>query len=319
MNYAGTLGFEATVEHRLIRADGSVQDFGPDTRVIRRSIPFWRTLWQTLKRSHIPWFSAMSFATFVEWIRWQPQLGMQLMELCRGLCTPKSIFEGVPILGIVTSAGIDYLATTFVSNTNPLINFNYHTYGTGDVHGSTSTPTNATAASPIVVTQASQPFFLNDIIKLTGITGITGINGIWQLSPVASGTYTLLGSTGGGSGFGGGTNAAQLLNGQADTALTTEASGITRVAGTQSNPSANVYKTLATVTFSGTTPPLTIIEWGLLSASSSGTLWDRRWLNTANAPSTTASAALTAAPITITSTSDSIQTTYTLTCTAGGS
>jgi len=318
MLHASRLEFSATVEHTLIRADGSMEHWGPDTRVIWRSISFWQTLWQTLKRSHIPFFTAMSFATFIEWAMHYPQSAMQLMELCRGLCTPKSAFEGVPILGIVTSAGINYLATTFVSNAAPLINFNYHTYGTGDVHGATSSPTNATAATPIVVTQAAQPFFLNDIIKLTGITGITGINGIWELSPVAAGSYTLLGSVGGGSSFGGGTNAAQLLNGQADTALTTEVASITRVAGTQSNPASNQYKTIATVTFTGTTPPLTIIEWGLFSALSSGTLWDRRWMNTGNAPSTPGAAALVAAPITITSTSDSIQTTYTLTCTAGG-
>jgi len=129
----------------------------------------------------------------------------------------------------------------------------------------------------------------------------------------------LLGSVGGGSGFSGGTNAAQLLNGQADTALTTEVASITRVAGTQSNPSANVYKTIATVVFTGTTPPLTIIEWGLFSAITVGTLWDRRWMNTGNAPATPGAAALVAAPITITSTGDSIQTSYSITCSAGGS
>lgn len=308
MNPDQTLEFRATVQHTLIRADGSQQIFAPDTRMVRRRQRYLRDLWERL-RANLPFFAGMSFAAFLEWQHFRPQHGMLLLKLV----------EGLPLAGIVTSAGVNYLATTFTNNANPLINFNYHTYGTGDVHGSTSSPTNATAATPIVVTHASHPFFLNDIIKLTGITGITGINGIWQLSPVAAGSYTLLGSVGGGSSFGGGTNAAQLLNGQADTALTTEVSGITRAAGTQSNPASNQYKTTVAVAFTGTTPPLTIIEWGLFSASSSGTLWDRRWMNTGNAPATTASAALTAAPITITSTGDAINTSYTLTVTAGGS
>ena len=257
----------------------------------------------------MPLFAGMSFAAFCEWHRYQPQEGLRLLHILGGLHNE----------AIVTATGVNYLATTFVSNSNPLINVSYHSYGTGDVHGSTSSPTAATAATPIVVTQSAHPFFLNDLIKLTGITGITGINGIWQLSPVATNSYTLLGSVGGGSSFGGGTNAAQLLNGQADTTLTTEVASLTRVAGTASNPSSNQFRSVATVTFAGTSVPLSIVEWGIFTASSSGTMWDRRWMNTVNAPSTTAAAALTAAPITITNMTDSITTTYTLTCTAGGS
>lgn len=307
MQFAGYMEFTATVQHRLIRADGSFIDYAPDTRVIRRSIPYLRNLWEHLRR-YVPFFAAMTFATFIMWLEFCPHKAMELFNIAKGL----------PMAGIVTSAGITYLATTFVSNSNPMINFKYHSYGTGDVHGSTSSPTAATAATPSVVTQSAHPFFTNDIIKLTGITGITGVNGIWEINPVTTNTYTLLGSVGGGSGFGGGTNAAQLLNGQADTALTTEVSGITRVAGSQSNPAGNQYQTAATVTFSGTTPPLTIVEWGLFSALTTGTLWDRRWMNTGNAPATQAAAALTAAPITVTQVTDSIATTYTLSCTAGG-
>lgn len=305
MHYAGHLEFLATVQHTLIRADGSKQVFAPHTRVLVKPTTWWYKVWEQI-RAKVKWFAPMAFATFFLWVQHNPQHAMKLITI---YTTP---------VGIVTSAGINYLATTFTNNTNPLINFNFHTYGTGDVHGSTSSPTNATAATPIVVTQAGHPFFTNDIIKLTGITGITGINGIWEIISLSSSTYSLDGSVGGGSSFGGGTNAAQLLNGQADTALTTEVASITRVAGTQSNPSANQYRSVATVTFTGTTPPLTIVEWGLFSAASTGTLWDRRWMNTGNAPSTVGAAALVAAPITITSTGDSIQTTYTLTCTAGG-
>lgn len=311
MRQEAVLEFTAQVQHTLLRADGSRVELAPDTRVIRRAtMPtfWWRELWLRM-RANIPFFAGISLASFIEWASYKPQHGFGLVQA----------LEGLPMAGIVTSAGINYLATTFVSNSNPLINFNFHSYGTGDVHGSTSTPTAATAATPSVVTQAGHPFFLNDIIKLTGITGITGVNGIWQISPVTASTYTLLGSVGGGSSFGGGTNAAQLLNGQADAALTTEAGSLARVAGTQSNPSSNIYRSVATVPFTSTTPPLTIIEWAIFSASSSGTCWDRRWMNTGNAPSTTGAAALTAAPITITQVTDSIQTTYNLTCTAGGS
>jgi len=306
MHFAGQIQFSAEVQHTLIRADGSRQVFAPQTRIVSRPVTWWYNVWAQMRKLK-KWLAAMTFATFLLWIEANPQAALHILRAV-----------GTSPLGIVTSAGINYLATTFVNNTNPLINFNFHTYGTGDVHGSTSSPTNATAATPIVVTQAGHPFFTNDIIKLTGITGITGINGIWEIISLSSSTYSLDGSVGGGSSFGGGTNAAQLLNGQADTALTTEVASITRVAGTQSNPSSNQYRSVATVVFTGTTPPLTIIEWGLLSAASTGTLWDRRWMNTGNAPSTVGAAALVAAPITITSTGDSIQTTYTLTCTAGG-
>lgn len=306
MNFENYLRFEATAQHRLCRADGSIVDYAPDTRVIKRPVSFWNNVFLQIRKK-VKFFACMTLATFLLWIEHNPVVAMNLMR------------HTSVLTGIVTGAGINYMATAFTSVSNPINNFNFHTYGTGDVHGATTTPTNATAATPIVVTQAAHPFFTNDIIKLTGITGITGINGIWQITVINSSSYSLIGSVGGGSGFGGGTNAAQLLNGQADTALTTEVSSITRVAGTQSNPSSPQYRSVATVVFTGTTVPLTIIEWGLLSALTTGTLWDRRWMNTANAPSSTPAAALVAAPITITSTADSIQTTYTLTCVAGGS
>jgi hypothetical protein len=83
-----------------------------------------------------------------------------------------------------------------------------------------------------------------------------------------------------------------------DTALQTP-SGLSRVSGTQSTPTAGQYRTVATFNFTST---LAITEWGLFSASTSGTLWDRRTfaaINVANG--------------------DSIQFTYTLTVPAGGS
>lgn len=52
-----------------------------------------------------------------------------------------------------------------------------------------------------------------------------------------------------------------------------------RSAGSQSNPSAGVYRTIGSMVFTGST---TIREWGLFTALTSGTMWDRRvWAGTA--------------------------------------
>jgi hypothetical protein len=72
-----------------------------------------------------------------------------------------------------------------------------------------------------------------------------------------------------------------------------------RVTGTQSTPgSTNIYQTQATVSY---TSGLAITEWGLFSASTAGTLWDRKVFSAINVVN-----------------GDSIQFTYQLTCTAGG-
>jgi hypothetical protein len=91
-----------------------------------------------------------------------------------------------------------------------------------------------------------------------------------------------------------GTNAAATT----DTALQTPTGGA-RVAGTQTTPgSTNVYKTVATISYTST---LAITEWGLFSASSSGTLWDRRVFSAINVLN-----------------GDAIQFSYSLTIPAGG-
>lgn len=82
-----------------------------------------------------------------------------------------------------------------------------------------------------------------------------------------------------------------------DTTLQTPA-GSARSVGTQSNPSANIYKTIGTITPGSA---LAITEWGLFSAASTGTMWDHRTFAAINVGST-----------------DSIQFTYQLTITAGG-
>lgn len=79
---------------------------------------------------------------------------------------------------------------------------------------------------------------------------------------------------------------------------TITAAGPSRVSGTQSNPSANVYRSVATISYTGT---LAITEHGLFTASTSGTLWDRSLFSAINVVN-----------------GDSIQFTYDLTLTAGG-
>jgi len=90
-----------------------------------------------------------------------------------------------------------------------------------------------------------------------------------------------------------GTNAESV----SDTALQTPYGGA-RATGTQSNPSAPVYRTVGTISFTST---LAITEHGIFSASSSGTLWDRSVFSAINVVS-----------------GDSIQFTYNLTINAGG-
>lgn len=83
----------------------------------------------------------------------------------------------------------------------------------------------------------------------------------------------------------------------ADTALGAEVG--TRVAGTQSSPSAGVYRTVATVTYGA---GFAITEHGIFSQlATGGTLWDRSVFAALNVVNT-----------------DSVQYTYNLTITAGG-
>jgi hypothetical protein len=83
-----------------------------------------------------------------------------------------------------------------------------------------------------------------------------------------------------------------------DTALQT-GTGNARVSGTASNPSANIYQSVATLPYTATAA---ITEWGLFSASTTGTMWDHRVFSAINVVN-----------------GDSIQFTYKLTIAAGGS
>lgn len=102
-------------------------------------------------------------------------------------------------------------------------------------------------------------------------------------------------------GLGTGSTAENITDTALVTELTTEYNpDSTRATGAQSNPSANVYQTVATNTLDGT-PAAALREHGVFSATSAGTLLDR-----------TVFAAITL------SSGDGLASTYQLTCTAGG-
>jgi hypothetical protein len=279
---------------------GAAQPYRND--IYTKPLTFWERLWEKLrKRGDIP--TSLSLATFA---------AIALKAYLSGI----PLHDAIPLFGLVTTAGVNYMATDFASGgASPRISaFNFHDCGTGTLQGSTNPLVSpfASNATPIVISETTHGRTTNDIVQIASVTTNTAANGIWQILVLTATTYSLYGSVG--NGVAGGSPTAQRVNGAADTALST-AAGTARVAGTQSNPSANVYKTIATIPFTGS---LTISEWGLFSASSAGTLWDRRWFNTAGAPATTASAALTGSTIGVNN-ADSITFSYSLSVTAGGS
>lgn len=85
-----------------------------------------------------------------------------------------------------------------------------------------------------------------------------------------------------------------------DTGLASQAGPTTRATGTKSTPAANQYRSVGTITYASS---LAITEWGLFDQSSQGgTMWDRRVFSAINVVS-----------------GDSIQFTYTVTLSGGGS
>ena len=84
-----------------------------------------------------------------------------------------------------------------------------------------------------------------------------------------------------------------------DSGLGTQAGPTTRATGTQSNPATNQYKSIGTIAYVSS---LAITEWGLFNqAAQGGTMWDRRVFSAVNVVS-----------------GDSLQISYSLTLTAGG-
>jgi len=207
-------GANGTLHATLIRGDGTHRDYGliagGHPTFLAKPVAWWRSLWVKLRGSGvIP--IALCFAAFLE--MYGGRMGKN--EL---LMTPM-------LFGLVTTAGVNFLATDFASGqATPRISaMNFHDSGTG-----------TTAAA-------------------------TG-----------------------------------------DTALQTQAGPATRATGTQSNPSANVYKSIGTIAYVST---LAITEWGIFNqAAQGGTLWDHRIFSAINVVS-----------------GDSIQYSYSLTINAGGS
>ncbi len=322
MTHHTHLDFDCTLQTTIIKANGKIEPgFGPHNRrkTFRMPVSYFRALYDRLK-GDLPWLSTLSFAAFLEWMMHDPQNGMAVragMEIA-GVGLRQFLLAGCCLpFGIVTSGGINYLMTLFTSSANPLLNFKYHDIGTGKLLGGTTTPSSASNATPIVVTENAHGRSTGDLIHTAGFTGNTNANGDFEILWLSANTYSLFGSAG--NGVSGGSPTVQSINGVSDTALAA-AAGTARVAGSQSNPSGNQYQTVATIT-NGTGGALTITEWGLFSASSGPTLWDRRWFNNGGgglaAPQTTATAALTAMSNGL-NIGDSLQTTYTVTGTAGG-
>ena len=278
------------------------ENFGNRT-LVHRPKSFLRKLWDDLRSARIlPAALATSFGTFALWTLHN---------------NPLDLVASLPVAGLVTQAGVNYLATIG----NPLSNFNYHDMGTGTLsHGSATQTINSAAnvSGTIQVTFASaHGATTNDIWQISGVTG-SGISSgqYWQVTVISSTILALVGSAGSGS-YTASSATGQLVNGAGDTALTT-AAGTSRVNGSQSNPgSVNQYQTVATIT-NNTAGSLTISEWGLFSASTAGTLWDRRWLNSGNSPQTTATGALSVLTTGL-NVNNSVQWTYTVTLNQGGS
>lgn len=202
-----TMELSSSVSAIIIRADGTHKDCGivaPERSFASLQTPpsVWRKLWAELKwKKIIP--AALTFAAFMHSIQ-------------TGDASPV-------MMGLVTTAGVNYLAADMLSASANRINaFTFQDAGTG-----------ATAEAI------------------------------------------------------------------ANTALVTPA-GIARVSGAMTNPVAGQFRNIATLAFTST---LVIAEWGLFSAASVGTLWDRRLVS----------------PTIGVNNLDSIQFTYTCTVTAGGS
>jgi len=149
-----------------------------------------------------------------------------------------------------------------------------------------------TAAVALLVTMTMHGHLPISTIPCMGLVTTTGVN--YMASDFASGgtTPTISGMKFHDSGTG--VTAAAI----GDTALQT-GTGNARVSGTASNPSANIYQSVATLPYTATAA---ITEWGIFSAATTGTMWDHRVFSAINVVN-----------------GDSIQFTYKLTIAAGGS
>jgi hypothetical protein len=67
--------------------------------------------------------------------------------------------------------------------------------------------TNATNASPVVITQVAHGFASGDVVRTASIGGNRAANGVWVITVLSADTYSLIGSSGSGAYTSGGTSA----------------------------------------------------------------------------------------------------------------
>lgn len=206
MEMMGRIDCKGELGAVLIRGNGNRLDLGlisKDTRTwFQKVCCLWNILLHSLKATGNSPIKGVGVLAFIFWSLWNP--------------------SAVIAFGIVTTAGVNYMASDFASGgvTPTISGFKFHDSGVG-----------TTAAA----------------------VGDTDIE-------------------------------------------TTD--GESRVTGTPSNPTANQYRSVATIAYTTTKA---ITEWGLFSAATAGTLWDRRVFAAINVVN-----------------GDSVQFTYTLTIANGG-
>ena len=244
--------------HTPIRhyALGVLSDDQPlSLRMPAKRLTGWEKLWHFLKREK---GLAIGFPAFLGWSLTHPHDPL--------------------LLGLVTTAGVGYMASDFAANlASPRIGgLSYHDCGTGATQGSAQNITGATNASPIVFTIAAHGYTSNEKYRIASVGGNTNANGDRKITVVDANTFTAVDAYTGAAVNGnaaytsGGTSTR--MEGLADTALSA-AAGTARVLGTPSNPAANQYRSIATIPFTST---LALVEWGLFSALTVGTMWDHR-------------------------------------------
>lgn len=133
--------------------------------------------------------------------------------------------------------------------------------------------------------KGADPHVLHSLVTTSGITYLASSFVNSTTSPLSAFSFVDCGT---------GTTAAAI----GDTALQTPA-GTARVSGTQSIPVAGTFRVVGTVSF---TSSLSLTEFGLFSAATSGSMWDHRIYS----------------PINV-SNGDSVTYTYSCQCVAGGS
>ena len=88
--------------------------------------------------------------------------------------------------------------------------------------GASGTITDATNATPIVITLASHGLANDNHVLVADVLGNTAANGVWRVANVAANTFELVGSTGNGAYTSGGIATLSNYNGRLETATFTE-------------------------------------------------------------------------------------------------